>query len=160
MSAILTGVEADIVARLLDGVAYLKPENGGTVRGVADTKTALEINGETPPFVLVEYAGEDAGPPINIGSARQLTRFKWDLFCGAQNFNADGSGRNDDADTGEKGVYTLIDDIATTLPGYKLPSVTGTTSKLFWGGALRWSLADAKVVYVVHLWHDVLRCGS
>lgn len=155
----ITGIEADIAARFLAaGPSYLLAANGGTVRGVADIGTAMDLV-ITPPAVIFEFAGETAQPPHVIGvPQRQLTRLNWDLFCIAQSFSFSGGGRIDDGL--EKGAYTLLDDVFDTLEGFLLPSQsTRYVSRLFYSGASRFALGNATVTYVSRWYCDVLRQG-
>jgi hypothetical protein len=148
--SIIKGIENDIVAQLQSQLAYLTTAQGGTCRGVADVTTALQLEREIPPAVLVEYAGETADPPLHISGGRQLVRIPWDLFVIAESFSKDGEGR--------ESVYTMLDDISTALGGFVLPStVSRTMAKLFRRGIKRWSLTDASVIYLSQWYCDVIR---
>lgn len=165
--SVLSGVEADIVARVAT-VTYLTSVNGGTVRGVSDIETALHLSRVPPPAVIVEYAGESPAPgregPLNMGDgtnqAKHYMRTTWDLFLVSQNFGGryddSQTGRTDDADTGQKGVMTLVDDVYAKLAGYTLPSVS-SGSKTFWSGAKRYSIQDGVLIYVARVYADLLR---
>lgn len=166
--SILGGIEADIVARL-QTIAYLQAASAGIVRGVSDIETALGLGRIPPPAVIVEYAGEEFAPgefgPRHHGEGTNkgsnYMRTGWDLFLIAQNFGGryddPQSGRLDDADTGQKGVMTMVDDVFAKISGYQLPSVTDVTSKTFWKSVRRFSIQDAALIYVAHVYADILR---
>lgn len=163
--SVLSGVESDIVSRLLT-ISYLQPINGGTCRGVRDLTTALNLSHITPPFAIVEYAGSNPVPgyegPINLGggsnTAKQYVRTLWDIFLGAENFGGryDDAfdGTVDDSATGRKGVKTMIDDAIGKLMGYQL---TSQATKTYWASDKRFDLTDAVVIYVLRVYVDVLR---
>lgn len=167
--SVLSGIHADIIARG-QTITYLQAANGGTVRGVDDIETALQLSRVPPPALLVEYAGEEFAPgrpgPLHAGSgttnqAQFYMRTLWDLFLVAQNFGGRyddaQTGRTDDADSGQKGVMTLVDDVFAKFAGYQLPSVTSHVSKTFWRSVRRFAIQDAALIYVVRIYADTVR---
>jgi hypothetical protein len=167
--SILSAIENDIVVRLQE-IPYLQAVNAGTVRGVSSVEMAMNLGRIPPPAIIIEYAGEAAAPgepgPLHAGQgntqrAQHYMRLSFDLFLIAQNFGGryddPQTGRLDGPDSGQKGVYTIVDDAFAKIAGFKLPSVTSHTSKTFWKSVRRFSIQDASVIYVAGVYCDTLR---
>lgn len=156
----ITAIEANIVARLQAQIAYLSSAQGGTVRGVADVQTATQLDLIPPPAVLAQFASEDASAPMHIGTpSEQMSRMRFDLFCIARSFSTTGEGRVDSVALQTIGAYTILDDVFAALEGYQLPSITNEASKLFYVGAARYGIDDARVIYVSRWYCSTLRRG-
>lgn len=162
----LSLISSEIVA-LQATIPYLQPANGGMSIEVVDVRTALDFTAIPPPASIVEPAEEVPSPTQAPGpthltggqtSATHYMRIGWDVFLIASNFGKAyddlDSGMNDDPETGRKGIKSMIDDTFAACVG---KTVASGTSKLFWGGWKRYTITDAKVIYVVRLWNDIVR---
>jgi len=147
-------LEALIVAQLKT-VSYLAPNAGGTVRGVADIKTFLDLTTLEPPTAIVVFDGEKAGKDETIGRVTQQTTWYWTLYLVASSFGTDGEGR-----LGATGAYQMVDDVVAALEGFTLtiPPDSNTT-KLIYIGAARFNVEDTAVIYEVRFRHQFLRQG-
>ena len=152
MSEIET-IESLIVAKL-QTISYFSPDAGGTVRGVSDIKTFLDLSTIASPSAIVVFDGEKAKKDETIGRVTQETEFFWSIYLGAASFGSHSEGRLD-----ATGSYQQISDVVTALEGFALDLKPVTTTKLIYLGAARYQVSDTVVIYEARFRHQFLRQG-
>ncbi len=153
MSSVIETIESAIIT-LAQGISYLSPSAGGTLRGVADIRTFMDITTVAPPGVIVVFDGERATEDMAIGGAVQQTELHWTFYVIAQSFGGDGEGR-----VGTVGAYQMIDDLIEALEGKEI-YVDNVLMKLFYKGAIRAmnpAQSPSVVIYEVKFRHQYQR---
>jgi hypothetical protein len=146
-------VEANIVT-LLQGITYFDPtmsSDPGTVRGVSDIKTFLDLTTVPPPAAIIVFDGEKAKHEEVIGASIQQTTFFWSIFLMAASFGGQNENRVQ--------IYQMIDDVVDALEG-QLVGPIPTMSKLFYVGSARYQVLDTAVVYESRWRHQFVRTGA
>lgn len=152
---ILQPIEEKIVDMLLNYIPYLSPAVGGTCRGVADIRTAMEYLDIGPPVVLVMAGPEESEEPKQMASGNQFARQYWRVMAMAASFTSSGEGRNDSHVA--PGAYSMLDDIDGALRGrFGLPGLQNSW-KLFKAGQTQPEVIGATVTGVSTWWHRVHR---
>jgi len=142
MTSIIESLESNYTS-LLSGISYLASASGGTVVAAADAATLLDIMTISPPFAVIVFNGEIAGPSDRVGTgAVQQTEMEWSFFLGASSFAADGEGR-----LGTVGIYQMIDDVIAAVDGRALS--LAPLAKAFYKRARRYNITPNLVIYEV-----------
>lgn len=153
MSSNIETVETAIVG-LMSTISYLQEANGGTVRGVSDIKTFMELSTVATPAGIVMFEGEQASPNLTIGRTTHETELHWAIYHVASSFSSSSEGR-----TGVTGALQMIDDAIGALLG-QIISLPGENVKLFYKGAERFGVSGTQVVYTSHWRHAYIRSST
>ncbi len=152
MASVIEQVEADIVTAL-QTISYFDPTmtpSPGTVRGVSDIATFLDITTVAPPAAIIVFDGEKAKPNEVIGYSLQETMFHWTIYLISAGFGGDNENRAQ--------AYQMIDDTVDALEGVIVS--TDPAAKLFYVGASRDRVLPEAVVYQSRWRHAFTRSGA
>lgn len=156
-------IEARIVARLEDQLAYLRTPDGSRCRGVMDAQTAIAFEGIEAPAALVQYQGERVSGILGEGVVglpvdRQFDFF-WRVFLISSSFSHFGEGRTGAAKVaGAQGAYRLVDDVFNALQGFQVRS--DHDSRLLSQGSSYRTILDGRIIYISDWRHWTRRVGS
>lgn len=165
MATLTAQIENAMVELLRVAIDYVPQSD---IRGVVDTKTAINLGLSSVPAIYVEYAGEqpimqsgESGSRLAMGGRHYRTDFNFDVYVIAASFSLDGAGRLDtDESPQAPGAYTMIDDVFQALAGSQLHVGGETSVFLSPRGVEPWGVQETYVVYKSG-WHcPVTRLGA
>lgn len=152
MASVIETVETQLVT-LVSTIPYFATEVGGSVRGVTDIHTFLELSTVPSPSAIAMFDGEKADDNVTIGHSTQKTSMHWSIFLIASSFSAASEGR-----IGSVGTYQMLDDVVSAVEG-QLVALPNENTKFMYLGAEFFGVNKTQVVYRSRWRNEYIRTG-
>ncbi len=160
---IIEPIVDDIVERQIQQIPALSPSLGATCMKVGDASLFNTLGSIPDPWCLVQYAGEDAQDPENMGTnpviQQEWVRFQ--LWLGAKSFSTRALTANQPG--GVIGLNTLVDATWFAISGYLSPSARsqgGSWSKFFHVSTTPPEVTESRVVSIMTFKTLLVRQGN
>jgi hypothetical protein len=116
MTGFVTELGASMVAKLIAGMPYLDPTNGGTCVTATDAKSVFDLGQIITPGVVCVLPSISFKASGAMGDAVDQSTMTWRNYIVGKNFNrATGDGR--EGVLGEPGTDQMIEDMLATCHG-------------------------------------------